>query len=151
MAAPRLDDQVCFQLYTASRLLTRAYKPVLAALGLTYPQFLAMMVLWEWADAEGPDRSVRSLGRRLKLDSGTLTPLLKRLEDKGYVRRTRSRADERVVHITLTEAGASLKDQAEGLPESVLRSRGLGDAEVAALAALHGPLSALVAQLSEDS
>ena len=100
----RLDDQLCFALYSASHLMTRAYRPMLAAIGLTYPQYLAMLVLWE-AD----DLTVGALGERLFLDSGTLTPLLKRLEALGHVERRRDPADERQVRVRLTESGRALE------------------------------------------
>lgn len=139
--APLLDQQVCFQLYTASRLMTRVYKPILSRLSLTYPQYLVMLVLWEWAD-EGPQvRSVTALGKRLYLDSGTLTPLLRRLEEKGLVKRTRSRADERVVHVTLTESGRRLSAEASGIPGALLCDF---DGDVSELIALREQLRGLV-------
>lgn len=110
-----LDNQVCFALYSASRLLTRAYRPLLEPLGLTYPQYLAMLVLWE-ADDEGERPSVSELGARLLLDSGTLTPLLKRLESDGLVTRERAESDERVVRIALTDRGAALRERAFQVP-----------------------------------
>lgn len=105
--APRLDDQLCFALYAASRAVTRSYGPMLGELGLTYPQFLVMMALWSEDEV-----TVSALGARLTLDSGTLTPLLKRLERSGLVTRTRDPADERRVRIALTEAGAALGPRA---------------------------------------
>ena len=105
----RLDDQLCFKLYAASRAVTRAYKPMLDELGLTYPQYLVMLVLWEW-QAESPEQAtVKALGERLMLDSGTLTPLLKRLEQLGLVQRRRSVTDERELHLALTAEGGGLK------------------------------------------
>ena len=100
----RVDDQLCFALYGALQAMTRTYKPLLEPHGLTYPQYLVMLVLWEVGEA-----SVREIGARLNLDSGTLTPLLKRLEAAGYVIRRRSSADERVVLVTPTTRGASLQ------------------------------------------
>ena len=108
---PRLDDQLCFALYSASRAFTRAYQPLLAELGLTYPQYVVMLVLWE-----KDDLSVSELGQRLTLDSGTLTPLLKRLEESGLVSRTRSNEDERVVRIELTASGRKLERKASAIP-----------------------------------
>lgn len=108
---PQLDEQLCFALYSASRALTRAYQPLLEPLGLTYPQYLVMLVLWE-----GKPMSVSELGRRLALDSGTLTPLLKRLEEAQLVERRRSESDERVVHISLTKAGSALGARASDIP-----------------------------------
>lgn len=107
-----LDDQLCFALYNASRAVTRAYGPLLAELGLTYPQYVTMLALWE---ARGP-LSVGDLGTRLHLDSGTLTPLLKRLEQAGLLTRTRDHADERRVLVTLTPQGAALRSRAAGVP-----------------------------------
>lgn len=106
-----LDQQLCFALYRASRSLIRAYAPLLSPLGLTYPQYLVMLVLWEEKVA-----SVKELGERLALDSGTLTPLLKRLEQGGFVSRRRDPADERVVRIELTEEGRKLRSRARNIP-----------------------------------
>lgn len=102
---PRLDDQICFALYGALQAMTRAYRPHLEPFGLTYPQYLVLLVLWERSGL-----SVKAIGERLDLDSGTLTPLLKRLEAAGYVRRSRDRDDERVVRIDLTPAGHALRE-----------------------------------------
>ena len=107
----KLDNQLCFAVYSASLAMTRLYKPVLEKLQLTYPQYLVMLALWE---QDGP--TVSALGERLSLDSGTLTPLLKRLEANGYVARVRDVADERRVHITLTAAGRKLKARAASVP-----------------------------------
>ncbi|MGC4410228.1 MarR family transcriptional regulator [Rhizobium rosettiformans] len=103
----RLDKQLCFALYGAAHAFTRAYKPLLSPLGLTYPQYVVMMALWEEDDI-----SVKALGEKVGLDSGTLSPLLKRLEQIHYVSRRRDAADERVVFITLTEEGRALKARA---------------------------------------
>jgi DNA-binding MarR family transcriptional regulator len=111
----RLDNQLCFPLYAASRAIMQAYQPALADLGLTYPQYLVMMVLWE---KDG--LSVKELGERLYLDSGTLTPLLKRLEENGLLRRGRAAHDERVVELFLTLDGRRLKKRAENIPQDVL-------------------------------
>ena len=111
----RLDQQLCFALYASSLAMTKLYKPLLAPLGLTYPQYLVMLVLWE-----RDDRAVHELGELLQLDSGTLTPLLKRLESSGLVSRQRDQTDERRVRIHLTEAGHSLKQAASNIPVSVM-------------------------------
>jgi DNA-binding MarR family transcriptional regulator len=111
----RLDNQLCFALYSTSLAMTRIYKPLLGALGITYPQYLALLVLWE---RDG--LSVSELGERLFLDSGTLTPLLKRLESSGLVTRLRAAEDERRVHITLTPAGRALKERAANIPGCIL-------------------------------
>ncbi|MBW8848462.1 MAG: MarR family transcriptional regulator [Burkholderiales bacterium] len=107
----QLDRQLCFALYSSSLAMTKIYKPLLAPLGLTYPQYLVMLVLWE---TEG--LSVSQLGQRLSLDSGTLTPLLKRLEQLGHIERRRARDDERRVDIFLTQAGRKLRAQALDIP-----------------------------------
>src|SRR6185436_2992941 len=104
----RLDNQVCFPLYAAARAIMQAYQPLLAKLGLTYPQYLVMMVLWE---EDGV--SIKALGEKLYLDSGTLTPLLKRLQESGLLRRDRAAHDERVVELRLTAEGKRLRKQAE--------------------------------------
>lgn len=110
-----LDNQLCFALYSASLAMTKLYKPLLDEMGLTYPQYLAMLVLWE---RDG--LMVSELGERLGLDSGTLTPLLKRLEAAGLVARIRAVEDERRVHVTLTAAGRKLKAKAGKIPGCVL-------------------------------
>ena len=111
----RLDNQLCFALYSTSLAMTKVYKPLLAELGLTYPQYLAMLVLWE---RDG--LMVSELGQKLYLDSGTLTPLLKRLEASGYISRIRDVEDERRVYITLTSAGRKLKTRAAKIPGCIL-------------------------------
>ena len=120
-----LDHQLCFKLYAASRAVTRAYKPMLDELGLTYPQYLVMLVLWEWHEAAPAQPTVKALGERLMLDSGTLTPLLKRLEQLKWVRRQRSAKDEREVHLSLSEAGVQLRDQTQGLKTRLLCDSGI--------------------------
>ncbi len=115
-----LDRQVCFPLYAASNLLNRLYRPVLAQFNLTYPQYLVMLVLWEQSPV-----SVGDLGGKLFLDSGTLTPLLKRLEVNGMVNRQRDPADERRVLIYLTEQGQQLKQRAAVIPQTLGNSLNL--------------------------
>jgi DNA-binding MarR family transcriptional regulator len=112
-----LDNQLCFALYSTSLAMTKLYKPLLETLGLTYPQYLVMLVLWE---RDG--LMVSELGERLFLDSGTLTPLLKRLESSGLIARIRDVQDERRVHITLTAAGRALKTQAAEIPDCILKA-----------------------------
>lgn len=144
--ALRLDDQLCFALYAASRALTRAYAPLLEPLGVTYPQYLVMLVLWE---EDGV--TMRRLGERLELDSGTLTPLLKRLERQRLVRRRRSDVDERVVHVHLTAAGRDLKGRAKGIPISLACSMGFDPTDpqrLADLVALRDRLRGISARLS---
>ncbi|CAN5522572.1 MarR family transcriptional regulator [soil metagenome] len=113
--ALRLDRQLCFALYGAANRVTRLYRPLLDALGLTYPQYLAMLVLWE-----ASPRTVGALGEALDLESSTLTPLLKRLEAQGLLVRTRDPADERRVIVALTDAGKALRDRAKTVPEQLL-------------------------------
>ncbi|WP_430317242.1 MarR family winged helix-turn-helix transcriptional regulator [Pseudomonas nitroreducens] len=121
----QLDNQLCFRLYAVSRAVIRGYRPMLEALGLTYPQYLAMLVLWEW-QAEPPEQpSVKALGERLMLDSGTLTPLLKRLEQLGLVQRRRAQHDEREVHLGLTAEGAALREKVLPLREELLCRSGI--------------------------
>jgi DNA-binding MarR family transcriptional regulator len=114
-ASLRLDNQLCFALYSASLAMTKMYKPLLEALDLTYPQYLVMLVLWE-QDGMG----VSTVGERLFLDSGTLTPLLKRMEQNGLLRRQRSALDERRVDVFLTPQGQSLKTRAASVPACVV-------------------------------
>ena len=115
-----LDNQLCFALHSTSLLMTKVYKPLLQALGLTYPQYLAMMVLWE---EDG--LTVGEISSRLLTDPGSLTPLLKRLEVEGVLSRTRSREDERVVVVELTDAGRALQEKAMGIPQCILGASGL--------------------------
>ena len=115
-----LDNQLCFALHSTSLLMTKVYKPLLQALGLTYPQYLAMMVLWE---EDG--LTVGEISSRLLTDPGSLTPLLKRLEAEGLLSRTRSREDERVVVVELTDTGRALQDKAMGIPQCILGASGL--------------------------
>lgn len=115
-----LDNQFCFALYSASLAMTKTYKPLLDALNLTYPQYLVMMVLWQQDDI-----LVKDIGQRLFLDSGTLTPLLKRLEASSLITRTRDGDDERQVRIALTGNGRALRESARGIPEQILCASGL--------------------------
>lgn len=126
--ALKLDHQLCFALYSASLAMTKLYKPMLDDMGLTYPQYLAMLVLWE---SDGV--TVSELGERLHLDSGTLTPLLKRLEAADLVTRLRDVQDERRVLIRLTAAGRKLKTRAARIPGCVLQATQCDVAEVMAL------------------
>ncbi len=118
----KLDNQVCFSLYVCSKEIIKKYKPLLEPLGLTYTGYIAMLALWEKDNV-----SVKELGKKLYLDSGTLTPLLKKLEAKGYITRSRSKEDERTVHIVLTQAGQKLKSKAVDIPENLLCSVYHGD------------------------
>ncbi|WP_028694899.1 MarR family winged helix-turn-helix transcriptional regulator [Pseudomonas cremoricolorata] len=121
--APRdellLDNQVCFALHSTSLMMTKVYKPLLQKLGLTYPQYLAMLVLWEQDGL-----TVGEISHRLLTDPGSLTPLLKRLESEGLLKRTRSRDDERVVIVELTTRGRTLRDKAQHMPQSITEASG---------------------------
>ena len=114
-----LDNQLCFALYSTSLLMTKVYKPLLQALGLTYPQYLAMLVLWEQDGL-----TVGEISNRLLTDPGSLTPLLKRLESEGLLKRTRSREDERVVLVQLTDKGHALHEDAKRVPQCILQASG---------------------------
>lgn len=124
----QLDNQLCFALYSASLAMTRLYKPLLEPLGLTYPQYLALLVLWE---RDG--LAVNELGERLFLDSGTLTPLLKRMEAAGWLSRGRASDDERRVLVTLTADGRALKRRAQGVPRELAAATGCSADELVAL------------------
>jgi DNA-binding MarR family transcriptional regulator len=126
--ALRLDRQLCFALYGAANRVTRLYRPLLDALGLTYSQYLAMLVLWE-----ASPRTVGALGDALDLDSSTLTPLLKRLEAGGLIARARDPKDERRVIVALTDKGLALRDQAATIPEKILCQLDLPLEELGAL------------------
>jgi MarR family transcriptional regulator, organic hydroperoxide resistance regulator len=129
-ALQRLDQQLCFALYSSSLVMTKLYKPVLGALGLTYPQYLVLLVLWE-SDAIG----VGDLGERLYLDSGTLTPLLKRMEAAGLLKRERAAADERRVIVSLSAAGRALRRRCERVPIEVACATGCKLSELTELTA----------------
>jgi DNA-binding MarR family transcriptional regulator len=142
----KLDNQLCFAVYGAAQAFTATYKPLLEPLGLTYPQYLTMLVLWE---EDG--RTVSAIGEKLGLDSGTLTPLLKRLEAGGFVTRTRDAADERQVLVALTPAGRSLKQKAKAIPAKLSCALGMSLAEIKSLHAALGKLAAnLRAAEAED-
>lgn len=112
-----LDNQLCFPLYAASRLITRLYHPLLEKLDITYPQYLILLVLWE---EEG--QTIHSIGKKLLLETNTLTPLLKRMESKGIIKRTRSQEDERKVVISLTSAGRKKREEAACIPIELMKS-----------------------------
>ena len=138
-----LDRQLCFALYSASLAMTKLYKPLLAPLGLTYPQYLVMLVLWQ-----DNGLMVSQLGERLMLDSGTLTPLLKRLETAGLVQRLRDTADERRVLVQLTAAGRTLRTRAGRVPPAVALATGC---ELSEITSLTSRLQALRLQLTEST
>lgn len=127
-ASLKLDDQLCFALYSTSLALNKVYRKLLAGLGLTYPQYLAMMVLWERDQI-----TVSEIGERLYLDSATLTPLLKRLEGAGLISRTRARDDERQVVIALTEAGRALQEPARAVPMGIFGAAGCAPEQIGSM------------------
>ena len=133
----RLDRQVCFALAVASRSVIALYRPVLEPMGLTHPQYLVMLALWERSP-----RSVKDLSTALALDPGTLSPLLKRLEAAGLLTRGRDPADERVLAVTLTDAGRALRAEAEKVPPAIVARLGV---DVAELETMHAALTALIA------
>lgn len=143
----RLDQQICFSLHAASRAFNGVYRVILKDLGLTYPQYLVMLVLWEQGELP-----VKKLGEHLRLDSGTLSPLLKRLEAAGLVRRERSARDERSVEVRLTEEGTALRTRALQVPRRIAYATGFDTAEVRALRARLDELTSALdaAALSES-
>ncbi|MFC9260410.1 MarR family winged helix-turn-helix transcriptional regulator [Streptomyces hydrogenans] len=132
----RLDRQICFSLHAAARAFNGVYREALKDLGLTYPQYLVMLVLWERGELP-----VKGIGERLRLDSGTLSPLLKRLEAAGYVERRRSAEDERSVTARVTAEGAALRERALGVPRRIAAATGLDLADIADLRERLGTLS----------
>lgn len=126
--ALRLDNQICFAIYSTAHAFNRVYKPLLDRLGLTYPQYLVMLVLWERDDVP-----LKDIGERLFLDSGTLTPLLKRIETAGLIKRTRSSEDERQVLIALTPQGQALREKARTVPQSILAASACSIGELSAM------------------
>lgn len=127
----KLEKQICFPLYAASRDVIKRYKPYLDDMGLTYTQYITMIVLWEEKTV-----TVKELGKRLYLDSGTLTPLLKKMEAKGLITRKRSFEDERNLIVTVTEEGERLKEMADGIPEKILACSEISLEEAVTLRAL---------------
>ena len=137
-----LDNQLCYALYAAAHRMTKSYRPLLERLGLTYPQYLVLLVLWEQDGV-----TVSEIGRRLRLDSGTLTPVLKRLESAGFLVRTRRQSDEREVEIALTPQGAALRAEAVTVRESVMCQLDLSEPEIRAL---RKDLGTLIERLSAN-
>lgn len=137
-----LDNQLCFALYAAAHAIKKAYRPLLDDLGLTYPQYLILLVLWK-TDA----LKVSEIGERLALDSGTLTPVLKRLEAAALIRRTRRQQDEREVEIALTPAGRALRERAIGVRCQIVQQLKMSEREIAALRSdLDGVIATLAAE-----
>lgn len=141
----KLDNQLCFPIYAASRLITRAYQPHLDALGITYPQYLVLMVLWE---TDG--LSVHDISERLILNTNTLTPLLKRMEAQGLVTRTRSSQDERVVRIQLSAKGEALREEAADIPLRLNERLQESNLNLEQLLELKANLHRLIEFLSKD-
>ncbi|MEW9698236.1 MarR family winged helix-turn-helix transcriptional regulator [Paenibacillus sp. SI8] len=121
----KLENQLCFSLYASSRAITRMYRPYLEELGITYPQYLVLLVLWDQKES-----TVKELSEKLDLDSGTMTPMLKRMEAQQLVLRQRSAEDERIVNIRITETGMALKEKALCIPQALLASCGLSLEEI---------------------
>jgi len=138
-----LDQQVCFALVVAARSVVAVYRPVLERMGLTHPQYLVMLALWQYAPV-----SVKRLSALLQLDPGTLSPLLKRLEAAGLLTRRRDRGDERLLSVELTGAGAALRNQALEVPPAIVQRLGM---TVEELQVLHSALSAVIAAADPDS
>ena len=142
----KLENQLCFPLYACARETIRQYKPFLDAIDLTYTQYIAMMVLWEEKCV-----TVKGLGERLYLDSGTLTPLLKKLEQKGLVTRARDAGDERSLKVSLTEAGAALREKALPIPGQMARCSRLAPEEAASLYRILNKMLGKTVELPRDT
>ena len=138
-----LDNQLCYALYAAAHRMTKSYRPMLERMGLTYPQYLVLLVLWE-----NDGITVSEIGRRLRLDSGTLTPVLKRLESSGLLNRSRRQSDEREVEIALTDQGRELRSEAVAVRQSVMCQLNMSEPEIQAMRA---DLNALIENLSSAS
>ncbi|MCY2687606.1 MarR family winged helix-turn-helix transcriptional regulator [Salinimicrobium sp. TH3] len=142
----KLENQICFPLYSVSRLITKAYKPYLEQLGITYPQYLVLLVLWEEKTL-----SVNKIGRKLLLNTNTLSPLIKRMEKNELLTRTRSMDDERTVLVSLTEKGLSLKDKAAHIPQDLLNLLLNEDVKLSDVILLKKTLDSWINILSRDS
>jgi DNA-binding MarR family transcriptional regulator len=141
-----LDNQLCFALHSAARQMIRAYRPVLEDLDLTHPQYLVLLVLWSWARNREKRPTIKALGERLDLDSGTLTPLLKRMQTRGLITRTRSTEDERELFVHLTPAGLALKKRAQRVPAQLLERSPLSPSKLVELREQLKQLRAALAQ-----
>ena len=142
----KLENQICFPIYSVSRLITKAYKPYLEKLGLTYPQYLVLLVLWEEDNI-----SVNMIGSKLLLNTNTLSPLIKRMEKNGLLTRSRSVDDERTVLINLTEKGKSTKDQASSIPQNLLKTLIKDDVKLSDIILLKETLDSWIENLSTNS
>jgi MarR family transcriptional regulator, organic hydroperoxide resistance regulator len=141
--ALKLENQLCFSIYAASRAITKIYRPFLEKLGITYPQYLVMLVLWEKGSI-----TLKELGNKLYLDSGTLTPLLKRLESMELVERERAAEDERLLYVSATEKGLSMKQQAIEIPECILKTI---DVDIVKLINLKQNVDELLSHIAQKS
>ena len=140
----KLENQICFPIYAASRLITREYQPLLEEMGLTYPQYLVLLVLWE---KDG--LPVNEIGQKLLLNTNTVTPLLKRMEAQGLVSRQRSAEDERQVLVSLTAQGRALREEAQAIPEKLVAGLSVEDTNVEALQTMVEELHKIIEHLAE--
>jgi len=140
----KLDNQLCFPVYAASRLITREYQPFLNELGITYPQYLVMMVLWE-----NDGQTVNQVAGKLLLNTNTVTPLLKRMEAMGIISRERTGSDERKVHVRLTEKGKKMRDDAATIPERLAGKLKGGELDLEKLLQLRDTLNMIIKLLGE--
>jgi len=142
----KLENQVCFPIYSVSRLITRAYKPYLEKLDLTYPQYLVLLVLWEENQL-----SVNRIGQKLLLNTNTLSPLIKRMEKNDLLKRTRSKEDERTVLVSLTKKAQDIKQEAVSIPQNLLNTLTNDDVEISDVILLKKTLDSWIEILSKDS
>jgi len=142
----KLENQVCFPIYSVSRLITRAYKPYLEKLDLTYPQYLVLLVLWEENQL-----SVNRIGQKLLLNTNTLSPLIKRMEKNDLLKRTRSKEDERTVLVSLTKKAQDIKQEAASIPQNLLNTLTNDDVEISDVILLKNTLDSWIEILSKDS
>lgn len=142
----KLDNQICFPFYAASRLIIRAYQPHLDKLGITYPQYLVMLVLWEQDSLP-----VNDIAQKLILNTNTVTPLLKRMETIGLIQREKSKEDERKVLVTLTQQGKEMQEEAAGIPEALMQSVIPGEVDMEALEKLKAQMQGLIAFLEKQN
>lgn len=141
-----IDNQLCFSLYSLSRKVTQNYTPLLKPLGLTYPQYLVMLVMWQGLENKQAGLAVSQLTERLKLDTGTVTPLLKRMEAKGLLSRQRSERDERIVMVSLTSEGQAMREAAKHIPQTLLCQTG-AEVDAGQLIELRETLKAMLESL----
>ncbi|QCK14594.1 MarR family winged helix-turn-helix transcriptional regulator [Mangrovivirga cuniculi] len=140
----KLENQICFPLYAGSRLITKAYKPLLDELGITYPQYLVLLVLWEKDNI-----SIKQISSKLILETNTLTPLLKRMENSGLITRSRSEEDERTVYIKLSSKGKKLKERAQSIPSKLIEQLSSEDISVSEILQMKETLCLLIDKINE--